>query len=296
MTTETGAAGSGSSIASPSRTTMATQRVNVTTAAKLTGRSEKTIRAWLAERPCPLSIEWGKWRGGRRVEVEGERGKRETVVQKGRTRLLDVDELRSLHEARGGVAWHDQYLPPPDVHALLARVRELEARVAALEGARTVVRRVAAEDSPPPFVWPAGPRPSAPPRAPRAPRAPARVNDNPLPERWVPLTTMARAHGLDDRTLRRLADHRALMPDGQTPLAYEQAPVGRPWNPGRYAIKTAVTPEQHVLFCEYAHTHRLSGFRPSCGPACPYESSPQTTPAADEETIVPATIGAAHLT
>src|SRR5262249_42235835 len=68
--------------------TMAGPRVNVTTAAKLTGRSEKTIRTWLAEEPCPLSVEWGQYRGGRRLAgTERKPG----PVKKGRTRQLDVD-------------------------------------------------------------------------------------------------------------------------------------------------------------------------------------------------------------
>lgn len=99
------------------------ERVNITTAAKLTGRAEKTIRAWLAEDPCPLSVEWGNYRGGRRA------GK---SVTKGRTRLLDVDELQALHKKRGGVDWHALYLPVPCVRDLLERLEAVEAMLEAL--------------------------------------------------------------------------------------------------------------------------------------------------------------------
>ncbi len=109
-------------------------RVNITVAARLTGRSEKTIRLWLAESPCPLSVEWGQFRGGRRHEKSGK-------VIKGRTRLLDVDELRALHEQHGGTEWHAQYLPRPNVGDLRhriegqdRRIEELEAQVRALRG------------------------------------------------------------------------------------------------------------------------------------------------------------------
>jgi hypothetical protein len=108
-------------------TTMAT-RVNITMAAKLTGRAEKTLRAWLAEDPCPLSIEWGQFRGGRR---QG------TRVTKGRTRLLDVDELKELHFARGGTEWYAEHLPMPDVRELVARIEALEAQVAILMSSRS---------------------------------------------------------------------------------------------------------------------------------------------------------------
>lgn len=103
------------------------ERVNITTAAKLTGRAEKTIRAWLAEDPCPLSIEYGQYRGGRK------QGKgRGAPVTKGRTRLLDVGELQALHVKRGGVDWHAQYLPGEDMRAVLERLAAVEATLEAL--------------------------------------------------------------------------------------------------------------------------------------------------------------------
>ena len=53
-------------------------------AARLTGRAEKTPRAWLLEDPPILSVVYGHWRGS--VKSGGK-----TV--KSRARLLDVDEL-----------------------------------------------------------------------------------------------------------------------------------------------------------------------------------------------------------
>ena len=99
------------------------QRINITVAAKVTGRQEKKIRSWLAETPSPLSIEWGHFRGGRRIGSQ---------VKKGRTRLLDVAELKALHFARGGSAWNERYLPPPDLSVLLRERDELRAERDAL--------------------------------------------------------------------------------------------------------------------------------------------------------------------
>ena len=39
------------------------QRVTVEQAVRLTGRSGKTLRAWLAEDPVPLSVNFGYCRG-----------------------------------------------------------------------------------------------------------------------------------------------------------------------------------------------------------------------------------------
>jgi hypothetical protein len=120
------------------------QRVNITVAAKLTGRSEKTLRTWLSETPSPLSVELGQFRGGRRLDSR--HGGTGTVV-KGRTRLLDVDELRALHEARGGTAWYAQYLPVPtgwgEVAELTARLAAVEAQLAALRERVPLIEQVA---------------------------------------------------------------------------------------------------------------------------------------------------------
>lgn len=105
-----------------------TQRVNITQAARLTGRSEKTIRTWLAEEPVQLSVELGPIHGGRRDEGTGQ-------VKKGRTRLLDVDELRQVHEAHGGTEWNTSCLPRADERSYAPELEELRGRLIWMERA-----------------------------------------------------------------------------------------------------------------------------------------------------------------
>lgn len=165
--------------------TSRSQRVNITIAARLTGRSEKTIRLWLAEDPCPLSVEWGPFRGGRRIERSGK-------VIKGRTRLLDVDELRTLHFARHGTEWHDQHLPPPAIIDLLRRIEQLEANERLLESGKR--EHIAPRPTPP--HTPSAARPAEREEPARAdasgPREPARTE--PLSRDQTATTTLLARH------------------------------------------------------------------------------------------------------
>lgn len=102
------------------------QRIDVTTWARLSGRSESTLRKWLAEEPPPLEVIEGPPLGQKRKG--GERGRR---------RWVDVDEARALHEARGGTAWREDWLPATTAEALRAELDALTRRVAALEASRT---------------------------------------------------------------------------------------------------------------------------------------------------------------
>jgi hypothetical protein len=111
------------------------QRVSITIAARLTGRSEKTIRGWLQEDPCPLSVEWGAHRGGRRVGDH---------VEKGRTRLLDVQELKTLHNDRCGTEWHPEHMPQPDISALAEDVRALTEELQAMRQRVTTLEAIIA--------------------------------------------------------------------------------------------------------------------------------------------------------
>lgn len=120
------------------------QRVNIATAARLTGRPERTIRNWLAEDPCPFTqVEEGRPRGGRRDPNSGN-------VIKGRHRWLDVDELRRVNEERGGTEWHAEYLPTPDLAELAQQVATLTERLTALERlvADTQAQRIPRLDAP----------------------------------------------------------------------------------------------------------------------------------------------------
>src|SRR5579871_3414407 len=75
----------GSTRAIHERATAMARRINIAWAAKVaggTGWSEKKIRAILAEDLCPLSIELGDFKGGRR-DANGQ-------MVKGRSRLLDI--------------------------------------------------------------------------------------------------------------------------------------------------------------------------------------------------------------
>lgn len=242
-------------------------RVNITTAAKLTGRSEKTIRAWLAEDPCPLSIEWGQFRGGRRQGAS---------VRKGRTRLLDVDELHALHVARGGTEWHDRFVPVPDVRSLVARIEVLEAQLAALRGQRSWLFASPSEHGQPGI---ASMRVSAPQDAldapeqrerPQRPASAATARDT-LPEGWVAVSTWCRPerHNVNYRSAQRSWEGHDSAPYMPKP---ERAPENEPWIHHGQRIRTAYTPEQHRIACAVAAIKWPERFRSSCGPDCPSQS------------------------
>lgn len=258
------------------------QRVNITTAAKLTGRAEKTIRAWLAEDPSPLSVEMGAWRGGRRLAASAR-------VKKGRTRLLDVDELRALHEARGGTAWYAQYLPAPaltDVHLLAEAVSRLEGRVAAIEGELRELEALRRQPLPalpsstryePGARIPATTRPlpivpvmSSPTRD-RSSSSwkPRKQQVDTLPPGWHAFSRICIGHNINQLAMQRVVER------GHLAKVWTDAPKGEPWihvggkNRG-YEIERACSPEQHVALCDYAAHAWPATFRPSCGDDCSY--------------------------
>jgi len=89
------------------------QRVNVTVASRLTGRSENTIRAWV--RSGELSADEAGHHAGHRV------GKQ---IVRGVVREIDVDELRLVHQKHGGTRWYVEHLPAEDLAVRVARLEE----------------------------------------------------------------------------------------------------------------------------------------------------------------------------
>ena len=106
------------------------QRIDVATWARLSGRSEATLRKWLAEEPPPLEVVEGPPLGQKRRD--GSRGRR---------RWLDVDEAKRVHLERGGSAWREDWLPSTTAEALRVELDALARRLAALETGRETKRR-----------------------------------------------------------------------------------------------------------------------------------------------------------
>lgn len=96
------------------------QQVPVKIAALVAGRSQMTLRAWLAEKPSPLTIHFGGIRGGRKGRP-------------GRIRYVDLDELHTLNLARGSTVWRPEFIPPPTVEALRIEVTVLAEALAAAQ-------------------------------------------------------------------------------------------------------------------------------------------------------------------
>jgi hypothetical protein len=71
-------------------------------------------------------VQLGPFRGGRKGKA-------------GRTRWLDVDELRALHVKRGGSTWCLDALPIADLDALRAEVQALRGEVSEVTELRATV-------------------------------------------------------------------------------------------------------------------------------------------------------------
>lgn len=274
------------------------QRVTLEQAARLAGRAEKTIRAWLQEEPPALSVVYGHWRGG--VRAKG--GK--TV--KGRTRLLDVDELERVNAERGGT-WHPEHLPPPDIDALAEEITALKARVRALEemsGQNTLPRFT----RPAPYVMPAAdqiptpvlrqPQINATYKEPlvysdptngtnrsidmlraRRPKRHRKRDKAPLPDgwmelpaRWIAVSAFSIDHGLDTRSIDRAPF------EGEKPMPMpELAPEGHPW--GRYSepknrwypTKVVYRDDQLVEAVQLARQNWPKDWHPCRDAYCPCE-------------------------
>lgn len=119
-------------------------RVTVSQAARITGRSELTWRKWLSEKPCPLNVVYGRQHGG------GQHGR------PGRIRYLALDEVRAVHERRGGTIWHMSFVPVQNVEPIQVELVHLRAtldglvsRVAALEAELLAVSALYVNDGHP---------------------------------------------------------------------------------------------------------------------------------------------------
>jgi hypothetical protein len=262
------------------------QRGTLEQAARLTGRAEKTLRAWLLEEPPALSVIYGHWRGGVRT--------RTGQAIKGRTRLLEVDELEAVNAARGG-AWHAEYLPPANVDDLAAEIASLKARLTTLERTSRLSApgwtslptdraidtdqihtplssqsdRGATYSSP--FMYPSRPRTHTRPLRPQD----GPLNElaaRPLPAGWIAVSTWCDNHGLNSRSvLRQAVQGRILMP------VPEHCPPGEPWgsHPGWrdkwYPVVSAYRDDQLTECVRVANIMWPERWHSCQDPHCPCE-------------------------
>lgn len=244
-------------------------RVPVQIAASLCGRSVNTIRAWLDEEPCPLSVVEGHWRGGHRAPG----GK----VRKHKTRLLDVRELQEVNAARGGT-WHPEKMPERftngSADGLAAEVAALRERIEHLERLLGIGTRPIA-----PYMPVARPEPILGAEPTRVPYQPPKPRQRPVsnaqpglprpPEGALSPNMFADNHGVYRRSL-----HSAIE-DGRIPQ-----PMPGPFKArsGGIPVKEVYTREQQRQVIEHIRT--WEGYRQCEDLACPCRDLPARDPAA----------------